>query len=201
MDEVYPRLTDLWSELSLNSKDTVLVPLCGKSQDMQWLANQGFHIVGVEASLKALNQFMEKSGQQFSRTHSHGYTVFKSPKIELWHGNFMTFPENALTTVDAIYDKAAIVALPSKMRNQYATKLLNLCNQSTEIFLQSFEYEQAEMNGPPFSVDEDEIHTHFGHRFDITIMNERSMFEDVKKFQQRGLSSYFIEKVYRLTSQ
>ena len=201
MSEVYPGLTEFWPKLSLKQNSTVLVPLCGKSLDMLWLAEQGFHVVGIEASSKALEQFMEKSGQQFSRTHSHGYTVFKSPKIELWQGNFMNFPEHALHSIDAIYDKAAIVALPPEMRNRYASKLLNLGNRSMEIFLQSFEYEQTEMHGPPFSVDENEIHTHFSHRFDITIMNERSMLEDVKKFQQRGLSSYFVEKIYRLSPQ
>ncbi len=199
MTEVYPMLPELWPKLALRDNATVLVPLCGKSRDMQWLAAQGFHIIGVEASSKALEQFMQSSDRQFSRTHSHGYTVFTSTDINLWQGNFLNLPQRAIGPVNAIYDKASIVALPPEMRKEYSRKLLNLCNDTTEIFLQSFEYEQKEMNGPPFSVDENEIRSHFDQRFNITLMNERSIFENVKKFQQRGLSSYFIEKIYHLS--
>ncbi len=34
----------------------------------------------------------------------------------------------------------------------------------------SFEYDQRAMEGPPFSVSEEEIRQHYGHRYDITVL-------------------------------
>lgn len=197
-EEVYPRLPEFWPRLRLTGNARVLVPLCGKSHDLDWLAAQGFAVVGVEASKKALTQVMERFSTPFIRTESHGYTVFKSAFMELWQGNFMNFPKAAVPSVDAIYDKASMVALPGSMRKKYRTKILDLCNAHTQILLQSFEYEQQEMVGPPFSLPEQEVKNLFGRHFNIILLHEESKLKEVKKFRQRGLSTYFIEKVYHM---
>lgn len=198
VDGVYPQLPELWPQLHLPGGARVLVPLCGKSHDIDWLVAQGFQVVGVEAASEALASVMDRSAEPFVRTDSYGYTVFQSKSMELWQGNFLNFPAAAIESIDAIYDKASIVALPAAMRAIYARKLLEFADTHTQILLQSFEYEQQEMNGPPFSVLEQEIKELLGGRFNITPVYNQSKFEEVKKFRQRGLSSYFIEKVYHL---
>ncbi len=198
LDVVYPPLRKFWSQLSLKSQARILVPLCGRSQDMKWLAEQSCRVIGVEVSQKALQDFMELWDEEFTTDSSHGFTIYQSTSIELWQGDFMKIPENKIKPVDAIYDKAAIVALPENMRNEYAKKLLNLCNTHTQILLQTFEYKQDEMNGPPFSVDEKEISRLFGDRFSITLLHEQSLFDELSIFQRRGLSSYLVEKVFHL---
>lgn len=198
MDVVYPPLRKHWPQLSLKSQARVLVPLCGRSHDMKWLAQQNFQVIGVEVSQKALRDFMNQWDEKFSTNSSHGFTIYKSASIELWQGDFMKIPERKIKPVDAVYDKAAIVALPKKMRTEYANKLLELCDDHTQILLQTFEYKQNEMNGPPFSVDEEEINQHFGDYFSITLLHKQSLFDELSKFQRRGLSSNLVEKIFHL---
>jgi thiopurine S-methyltransferase len=198
MESVYPLLPDLWERRSLKSPARVLVPLCGNSPDLHWLAEQGHSVIGIDVSAKALQQVMQEQSAKFSKDSSHGFTIYRSERMELWEGDFLKLPISKIPALDLIYDKAAIVALPPDMRADFAQKVLQLCNQGTQMLVQAFEYEQHEMSGPPFSVDTDEINSHYNHRFSIDLMHEQSKLEDMGKFQQRGLSSYFIEKVYHL---
>lgn len=200
MEQVYPPLPDLWARLSIKSDARVLVPLCGKSLDLRWLTDRGHHVTGVEVSEKALRKVMQNHPQSFSKDSSHGFTIYRSESLELWQGDFLKLPVQKIQHPDVIYDKASIVALPPKMRQSYAWKVLQLCDNQTEIIVQTFEYNQDEMSGPPFSVDKEELNRHFGHRFELTLMHEQSKLEELSKFQQRGLSSYLSEKVYHLTA-
>lgn len=198
MDIVYPQLRNIWPQLSLASDTRILVPLCGKSLDMKWLADQGHDVIGVEVSQKALQEFMNNYPEEFTEKTSHGFTIYCSPSIELWEGDFLKLPSKEIPALDVIYDKASIVALPPGMRKEYAKKVLELCGENTQILLQTFEYNQDEMNGPPFSVDEKEIKHHFGDRFELTLLREQSKFEELSKFQFRGLTSYLKERVFHL---
>lgn len=198
MNQVYPLLPDLWPRLSIKANAQVLVPLCGKSLDMKWLAEQGCQVTGVEISRKALKEFMEGVLAPFSTTSSHGFAIYKSKNIILWEGDFLKLPATGIATPDLIYDKASMVALPPDLRNDYAQKVLSLCSAHTKILLQTFEYKQAEMTGPPFSVDEKEIREYFGKRFFLQQLHEQSKIEELNKFQRRGLSSYLLEKVFLL---
>lgn len=198
MDAVYPQLPRLWPLLSLKSNARILVPLCGKSLDMQWLAEQGCNVIGVEVSAKALREFRDGYPGEFSEDSSYGFTIYRSNSIELWQGDFLKLPVTEIPRFDLIYDKAAIVALPREMRASYAKKVLELCGEHTQILLQTFEYIQKEMSGPPFSVDEKELRKYFDHRFEMTLLHEQSKLNELSKFQRRGLSTYLSEKVYLL---
>lgn len=198
MAEVYPQLPALWPSLSIKENARVLVPLCGKNLDMNWLAEQGCHVIGVEISQKALEEFISNHPEPFSKETSHNFTIYRSESIELWNGDFLNLPTHNIPAPDLIYDKTSIVALPPKMRAQYTSKVLELCGRDTQILLQTFEYNQDEMEGPPFSVNKNEIRQWYDKWFDLHLLREQSKFEDVRQFQQRGLSSYFTEKVYHL---
>lgn len=198
MDTVYPQLPEIWPQLSVKSDARVLVPLSGKSLDMKWLAEQGHAVIGVEVSGKALREFRDLYDQPFTEDSSHNFTIYRSDSITLWEGDFLKLPATEIPALDIIYDKASIVALPKEMRVRYAQKVLELCGSSTKILLQTFEYNQDEMTGPPFSVDEQEIEQLWGHRFEINLLFEQSKLEELNKFQRRGLSSYLTEKIYHL---
>ncbi|MDZ7681321.1 MAG: hypothetical protein U5J63_06285 [Fodinibius sp.] len=199
MDEVYPLLPTLWNRRSLKSQARVLVPLCGNSPDLHWLAEQGHTVIGIDVSGKALRRTMRDHPAKFTEETSYGFTVYRSQQMELWEGDFLKLPARTITTPDVIYDKAAIVALPPEMRTTFAQKVMELSNPNTQLLVQTFEYEQHEMSGPPFSVGRNEIEQYYGDRFSITPVHEQSRLQDMAKFRQRGLSSYFIEKVYHLS--
>ncbi|WP_440999973.1 hypothetical protein [Fodinibius sp. SL11] len=199
MDTVYPPLPNLWNHLGIESTARILVPLCGKSLDLQWFVDQGHTVTGVDVSQKAMCHIKQRHPESFRRDNSHGFTIYCSKSLVLWKGDFTKLPATEIPPQDLIYDKASIIALPANMRQRHADKLIELCSPHTKILMQTFEYEQQEMNGPPFSVDEQELEKLFGNQFKLTCIHEQSKLEELQRFQQRGLSSYLTEKVFILT--
>ena len=57
-----------------------------------------------------------------------------------------------LCEVDAIYDRAALIALPEQLRNRYARHLVQITNRALQLLI-CVTYEQHLIAGPPFSVD------------------------------------------------
>ncbi len=60
-DSVHPMLMRYWSTLCPMPDETVLVPLCGKSIDLNWLAEKHEHVIGVELSDIAVRAFFQKT--------------------------------------------------------------------------------------------------------------------------------------------
>lgn len=198
MQQVYPHLKTYWTRLKLEKGTVVLVPLCGKSLDLMWLARQGHWVIGVEVSEIAVREFAEETDFTWHEHTKEGFKIFESRDIQLWQGNFFDLRPDWLPPIDAIYDKAALIALPEKKRERYAELLHRLCTPDTRMLMNSFEYRQNEMDGPPFAVFEDELERLFGHRFERVLLHKESILDQLTKFRQRGLSSFLKEKVYML---
>lgn len=200
MEDVYPLLPEYWPKMEVSPGDVVLVPLCGKSLDMLWLAEQGYKVVGVEVSKKAVDEFAETHFADFSRYSSHGLQVIKSNNITLWQGDFLKFPSSPIETIDVIYDKAALVAFPPDKRELYANKIVELNSNNTRMLLQTFEYNQKEMTGPPFAVFIEELQRLYEEKFDIIELCRKARNDLLTKFKLRGLQTYFDEILYLLIS-
>lgn len=196
MPEGYPGLLEHWASLNLGPHPQVLVPLCGKSMDLITLERFGAEVTGVEISEKAILSFFDEH-QRRHRTESYAeFKIFSSKNINLWQGDFMKFPKQAVPGIDLIYDKAALVALPLKKRKAYANKLLSLSGPETKILLHHFIYPQEEMPGPPFSVTTSEIEEYFTGKFSISLLEEEQIpSKSFKPFQRRGLKSPLIERL------
>ena len=115
-DSGHPALPKYFEVLSGTK---VLVPLCGKSKDMLWLAAHGFKVVGVELSPIACRDFFEEASLPFSLSQREGFTVFEGTDISLWCGDFFKLPQSAIAGMTTIYDRAALIALPPDTRKQY----------------------------------------------------------------------------------
>lgn len=199
METVYPPLSNLWRRIGIKSDTRVLVPLCGKSLDLLWLADHCDTVTGVEISPKALQQVMQQHSESFVQDTRYGFTIYRSKSLVLWEADFAKLPADQIPSQNLIYDKASIVALPPAKRLAHAKKMIELCNPDTQILIQVFEYDQREMDGPPFSVDEQELKKLFGQRFKLKCIHEQSKLEELEKFKRRGLSSYLTEKIFHLT--
>lgn len=198
MSKIYPQLPTYWPRLQLPESAAVLVPLCGKSLDLLWLKNKNYKVIGVEVSEKAAQDFFRENKLPFKKYSKASFTIYQSDNLAFWTGDFLKLKSSFLPEIDAIYDKAALIALPAEKRKRYADKLLSLCNARTQMLMNTFEYEQEEMNGPPFAVSFEELKKLFGQYFAIDLLHQESIIDELPKFQQRGLSSYLIEKVYHL---
>lgn len=155
-DEVNPYLVEYWPKLGVPPPARVFVPLCGKSLDLVWLLEQGYQVEGVELSELAVQAFFEEQKLPARRARLGDWTVWESAGIRLWCGDFFDLGAAQLGALEAVYDRAALIALPAPMRQRYVQHLLQLAGGCPQLLV-TLSYPQEEMDGPPFSVEPDEI--------------------------------------------
>lgn len=200
MDDVNPYLQKYWPVLDIQPGKKVFVPLCGKSVDMLWLAGQGYEVMGVEISPVAIETFFNDSGLAPEISRHGEFEVFTSGNITLYCGDFFRMSPEMVAGVDAIYDRASLVALPAEMRQQYAAHLQSLLDHNpAQVLLVSLYYDQQLMQGPPFSVSEQEIHDLYQFRYQHRKLCSREVIEDNSRFKDKGLDS-LVESVYLLSA-
>ncbi len=142
---------------ALGPPTTVLVPLAGKSVDMLHLASKGHQVLGVELSEQAVADFFNDNGLDAETTQVGAYEVWTAGPITVLVGDFFALTPDFMAGVNALYDRAAIVALPADMRERYAAHLRALMPAGSNGLVVTFDYPQDLMDGPPFAVTASEI--------------------------------------------
>ena len=188
--EINRFLLKYWSHLKVANNSQVFVPLCGKSSDMLWLREQGHDVFGIELSGDAVKDFFIENKRQVNEIKHTVFQVSESDNIQLYQGDFFQLTNQDCAGVSAVYDRAALIALPKQMRQDYVNHLINILPSIVPILLVTVEYEQDKLSGPPFSVVEAEVHSLFQANYQI-----QKLEEVVSDF--RGLVA--TEKVFILT--
>ena len=191
-------LRELWSTLELPSNAPVFVPLCGKSKDMLWLAQQGHPVLGIELSEIAIQDFFREAGLTPTVDTCHPFKRFWGDNVTLLQGDFFALSAAYVEGFPIVYDRASLIAFPPEMRRRYAKHLGEMLAAGTKVMLITLEYTQTEMRGPPFSVNEPEVFELFGATMRIEQLRELDVLSENPRFIQRGLSS-LREKVFQLT--
>ena len=189
---VNEKLSGFFNEVQDESTKRVYVPLCGKSIDMVWLAQQGLQVVGSEIAELAIRQFFSENEIPFEQDGHR----FSSEQIVIENNDFYAFDPRTVGPIDAIYDRAAMVAMPTQRHAEYADRLLEILRPGGSILLVTFDYNQEQMSGPPFSIPEKHVLEHF-HKGKITKLFHQSILETEPKFQSRGLDR-LTETVWRI---
>ena len=164
-----PLLVQYFDKLSLAKGSRVFLPLCGKTLDIGWLLSRGYQVAGAELSAVAIKQLFAELGVTPTITKVGALDHYHAPQLDLFVGDMFHLTPELLGPVDAVYDRAAIVALPRDMRARYAAHLMTLTAHAPQLLI-SFEYDQQVMEGPPFSVTTEEIQQHYSKRYDISIL-------------------------------
>src|SRR5699024_10427318 len=123
---------------------------------------------------------------------------YQAPSIDLLVGDIFDLEPTATSSVAAVYDRAALVALPPATRRRYAEQLTALLRPGAQMLLISFEYDQKQMSGPPFAVLESEVHDLYHGAFQLDVLGMANALESYPRFRERGLTSLH-ERAYRLT--
>ncbi|MGF6667240.1 thiopurine S-methyltransferase [Pseudomonas monsensis] len=198
LSEVNPYLQRHWPELSIPATARVLVPLCGKSLDLAWLAGRGHQVLGVELSEKAIEDFFNEHQIQPQISEKGAFKVYRSDAIELWCGDFFALTASDVADCVAFYDRAALIALPAPMRERYAAHLQQILPQGVQGVLITLDYDQAQIPGPPFAVGDDEVKRLLGDRWQVQALEERDVLGESWKFLQAGVTR-LEERVYRVS--
>jgi len=152
----------------------VFLPLCGKTRDIAWLLSAGHRVAGIELSRAAVEQLFAELGIEPVISRHGDLEHFQAEGIDIFAGDLFELSAQALGPLDVVYDRAALVALPDGMRDRYSAYLMELTGRAPQ-FLLCFEYDQREMDGPPFSVTGDEVRRHYGEHYDVQLIASREV--------------------------
>jgi len=195
---VNPWLRKCWPDLGLPEGAGVFVPLCGKSLDLCWLAEQGHQVFGVELAETAVRAFYEEAAHSCPVDRLRHLLRFQGGRVTIYCGDVMDLTVLHLPGVQAVYDRGALVALPPRMRVNYADHLLRIVPEGCRLLLLTLEYDQAQVPGPPHSVPEAEVRALFEPRCDIDAACRTTTRTLPPKFADAGIDEV-TEVVYRLT--
>ncbi|WP_322844314.1 thiopurine S-methyltransferase [Pseudomonas sp. B33.4] len=197
LPEVNPYLQRHWA---VPASARVLVPLCGKSMDLAWLAERGHSVLGIELSEKAIEDFFTEHQIQPQISQKGAFKVYRGDAIELWCGDFFALTANDVADCTALYDRAALIALPPPMRERYAAHLQQILAQGVQGLLITLDYDQAQMPGPPFAVADKEVQRLLEDVWQVQMLEEQDVLGESWKFLQAGVTR-LEERVYRISSQ
>ncbi|PVV21962.1 MAG: thiopurine S-methyltransferase [gamma proteobacterium symbiont of Ctena orbiculata] len=195
--EFNQHLLNHWHALYLPQGSMVLAPLCGKSRDMVWLAGHGYRIRGVELSPLAIEAFFKEHALQPRIEYLGDFECWRDGPFEIYCGDIFDLEQIDNSDVNAVYDRASLVALNPDQRIHYAQMLKRFLPEQAKVLLITMEYPQGEMDGPPFSVSDDEVRALFKQRFSIQHLHSLNILQDTDRYREKGVSQ-MLEHVYLL---
>ncbi|CBL44157.1 Thiopurine S-methyltransferase [gamma proteobacterium HdN1] len=205
--EINPLLQKYWSALDIATPAHILVPLCGKTLDIVWLRQQGYQVTGIELSEIALDALAHELNTQLGLAMvkqrnddpANGYyrLDYQGEGVHLIGGDFFSTTAEEIGPVSAVYDRAALVALPKELRSPYTQHLRKISNDAAQLLI-TLDYEQAQMAGPPFAINEAEVFEHYTKTFECKRLHREELIHEEPRFQALGLQS-FRQQVYLLS--
>lgn len=191
-------LTQFWPKLEFNNSSRVFVPLCGKSLDILWLAEQGYQVIGIELSSIAVRDFFQENGLQPVKTRTKKFTLWQHGNISIYCGDYFKLSKKDLGHIDVVYDRAALTALPGDVRKSYVAQITRIISSHSKVFLLTIEdAEEGETLTQALGVG-DEIKNLYTEHFEISLIHVDSIYE--QDLTRPGATPTRVEyKVYQLT--
>lgn len=178
--EVNPLLTRYFNELNLPTGSRVLVPLCGKSVDMVWLARQGYEVVGIELVESAVAEFFTEQNITpviIQPTSNASIKLYRAQilgqTIELWVADIFALTTKEIGDIDAVYDRAALIALPEDVRFDYSEHISKISGNAPQLLI-TLNYDQSKKDGPPFSITEKQLQQYYSADHQMTNLESQS---------------------------
>jgi thiopurine S-methyltransferase len=182
----------VWNDEPIGS---VYVPLCGKSLDLGFLAEHAERVLGVEYADQAIEEFFAERSLE-PTIEAGPPRSYRADNYVLFAGDYYSVTSEHLGPIDAVFDRASLVALDPETRMKYVDHMRSLMATGSRMLLLTLSYDQSEMSGPPWSVSGDEVERLYAGGFDIKHLETHDVTDD--QFRIRGLSTIF-ESAYLLT--
>ena len=135
----------------------VLVPLCGRTLDLAWLAGHGHEVVGIELSPIAARLLFEDLGVEPEVSQLGPFEARRHGRLTLLLGDFFAATPERIGLFDRVWDRAALVAMDPERRGPYTATIASLLRPGGLLLQNTFSYDQARMEGPPFSIPPEEL--------------------------------------------
>jgi thiopurine S-methyltransferase len=174
-----PLLLAHFDSLFLPVGSRIFVPLCGKTLDIPWLLSRGQRVAGAELSEIAVQQLFADLGLTPHATAIGKVTRYSAPGIDIFQGDIFDLSRGDLSEVDAVYDRAALIALPEPLRTHYARHLAQITDRAMQLLV-CINYEQRLIAGPPFSVDGAEVARLYQGTYDLKALGSTEVLGGLK---------------------
>tara|TARA_B100001079_G_scaffold203874_1_gene177553 strand:- start:780 stop:1424 length:645 start_codon:yes stop_codon:yes gene_type:complete len=186
LPEVNPYLMRFSDQLLHQNPDRVFVPLCGKTLDLCWLTTKTKKVIGVELVSKAVQDFFAENNIDYLLQQDETLQKFSSKSIDIYLGDFFDLNPEQTSSFKAIYDRASIVAIEKLERRKYVDHLISFLDPAGRILLITLEYNQNQMEGPPYSVPAEEIESLFAPLGSLKLLETCDILDD--RFRNKGLT-------------
>ncbi len=190
-----PNLVKYWLNLCSNSEASAFVPLCGKSLDLIYLAEQGHNVIGCELVELGIKAFFEENQLSPQVTKIDELNCWQDQPFTIYQGDYFKIPAASINA-EYLYDRAALIALPKDIRAQYASNLTRIAPHLKTGLLITLEYDQSQYAGPPFSVPKNEVFELFSSEFDIQILARHVTTDKPPVMRENDVE--LVEVVYKL---
>ena len=186
-------MVEHWPAIGAPEGCEVLVPLCGKSLDMHWLAERGHAVVGIELVEQGVKAFFAEAGLSPDRKEQGDHVRYSRGPFTLLQGDALGLAPGTVQA-EAWYDRAAMIALPDEMRTAYVEQLRQQTKPGAVGLLITFTYPQEEMDGPPFALLDEDVQRYFAEGFEL----ERLEKVDLEEERNRELT-WITSSVFKIT--
>ncbi len=177
-------LTHHLGKLELIKGSRIFIPLCRKTRDIAWLLSKGYSVAGIELSEIAVQALFFELGitanvKTITTTNKQTLIQYSAPNIDIFVGDVFHLSKESIGDVDAIYDRAALAALSKPTRIKYSNHLINITAAAPQLLI-TYIYDQQLMEGPPFSIVEDEIQQHYAETYTLQLIEGRRIIHGFK---------------------
>mgnify|MGYP002633045620 CR=1 FL=1 len=191
-------LTSWWPSLGLVPGAPVLVPLCGKSLDMRYLAGLGHAVVGVELSALACTSYFDEQQVVCERRRSGPFEIYSGGAVTLYCGDLFAMQPEATAEVAGYYDRAALIALPPAERARYVRHLESLLPAGVQGLVITACFPEGQKKGPPFPITSDDLLALYEPGFEVELLDTVDILGREPRFRERWGVSELLESVFRV---
>ncbi|XP_071499595.1 probable thiopurine S-methyltransferase [Diadema antillarum] len=180
--EVNESLVQFKDKLLIKDKSRVFVPLCGKTVDLKWFADQGHEVVGVEGIDQPVTEFFQEQKLSYTKSDIHGVEggkLYESEdgRIKIFVSDLFNLTRDILGQFDAVWDRGSVVAVDECDRKEYAKVISSLLSPGARMLLVTVNCDPAE-----------KVKDHKGEKFTIELLSDVENLEKNPRFRRRGFT-------------
>ncbi len=160
--------------LALQQGQRLFVPLCGKSVDLDWLLSRGHPVVAVEFHQEAVAEVFDRLGLVPDISQAGSLLRYEAQGLTIFCGDLFALRPSDMPPVAAVYDRAALVAIAPEQRVSYVRRVAELSQNAPQLLV-TYDYDQSQMDGPPFSVPRRILHELFAETMTLEPLDRQTI--------------------------